>query len=66
MVLKILWSRKLVWNVQDNNRLQEGQAGRRPGRKSIDVILQNSRLTKRALGTIDNKPRTVMIESCVM
>jgi Reverse transcriptase (RNA-dependent DNA polymerase) len=64
MFLKILWARKLVWNAHDNNRLNEGQAGSRPGRKSIDVILQKelkylySRLTKTALGTIDNDAKS--------
>jgi hypothetical protein len=26
IILKIIWARKLVWNVHDNNRINESQA----------------------------------------
>jgi hypothetical protein len=27
IILKIIWARKLVWHVHDNDRIHEGQAG---------------------------------------
>jgi Reverse transcriptase (RNA-dependent DNA polymerase) len=64
LLLKIVWARKLVWNSNDNNRLHQGQAGSRPGRKAIDVVIQKelkylyARLTKTVLGTIDNDAKS--------
>jgi hypothetical protein len=40
IILKIIWARKLVWHVHDNNQINEGQAGSRPGFNAIDVIIQ--------------------------
>jgi hypothetical protein len=37
MMLKLLWARKLVWNSHSNNRLNDGQAGSRPGRRALDI-----------------------------
>jgi Reverse transcriptase (RNA-dependent DNA polymerase) len=60
VILKIIWARKLVWNVHDNNRINEGQAGSRPGFNAIDIVIQKemkylySRLTKTNLATMDN------------
>jgi hypothetical protein len=59
-ILKIIWTRKLVWHVHDNDRIHQGQAGARPGFNSIDVVIQKemkylySRLTKTNLATMDN------------
>jgi hypothetical protein len=37
LLLKIMWSRRLVWNAHDKDRLNKGQAGSHPGR-NIDVV----------------------------
>ena len=64
LVLKILWARRLVWHVHNNKRLNEGQAGSRPGRNSIDVVIQKemkylySLLTKTGLATMDNDAKS--------
>jgi hypothetical protein len=64
IILKIIWARKLVWHVHDNNRLNEGQAGSRPGFNAIDVVIQKemkylySRLTKTHLATMDNDAKS--------
>jgi hypothetical protein len=64
IILKIIWARKLVWNVHDLNRLNEGQAGSRPGCNAIDVIIQKemkylySSLTKTNLATMDNDAKS--------
>jgi hypothetical protein len=64
IILKIIWARKLVWNVHDNNRINEGQAGSRPGFNAIDVFIQKemkylySRLTKTNLATVDNDAKS--------
>jgi hypothetical protein len=64
IILKIIWARKLVWHVHDNNRINEGQAGSRPGFNAIDVIIQKemkylySRLTKTNLATMDNDAKS--------
>jgi hypothetical protein len=60
LMLKVVWARKTVWGANDKNALNEGQAGSRPGRRAIDVVLQKemkylyARLTRTQLGTIDN------------
>jgi ribonuclease HI len=64
LILKIIWARKLVWNVHDNNCINAGQAGSRPGCNAIDVIIQKemkylySRLTKSNLATMDNDAKS--------
>jgi RNase H len=62
--LKIVWARKGVWNAHNQGALNNGQAGSRPGKKAIDVVIQKelkylyARLTKTALGTIDNDAKS--------
>jgi hypothetical protein len=52
LILKIIWARRLVWNAQYAGKLNEGQSGSRPGRNSINVVVQKdmkywySRLTR--------------------
>jgi hypothetical protein len=64
LILKIIWARKGIHNAHNNNYLNEGQAGSRPGRKAIDVVINKemkylyARLTKTALGTIDNDAKS--------
>jgi hypothetical protein len=64
IVLKIIWARKLVWHAHDQDRLHDGQAGSRPGRNAIDVVIQKemkylySRLTKTNLATMDNDAKS--------
>jgi hypothetical protein len=56
LILKIIWAGRLVWNAQDHTRINEGQAGSRPGRNAIDVVLQKEmknlycRLTRAGYG----------------
>jgi hypothetical protein len=40
LLLKIIWARRLVWNAHDLGKINEGQAGSRPGRKALDVVIQ--------------------------
>jgi hypothetical protein len=40
LLLKIIWAQRLVWNAHDKDRLNEGQAGSRPGRNAIDIVNQ--------------------------
>ena len=60
LVLKILWARQLTWHAHTKNALHEAQAGSRPGRKAIDVVVfkemkyLHSRLTRTTLMTMDN------------
>ena len=67
MILKIIWARRLVWYAHDNNRLNEGQAGSRPGRNAIDVVIQEemkylfSILSKTGLATWIMMPNHVTI-----
>jgi Reverse transcriptase (RNA-dependent DNA polymerase) len=64
LLLKIMWARRAVWNANDTNSLNEGQAGSRPGKKAIDVVIRKenkylySRLTKTILGTIDHDAKS--------
>jgi hypothetical protein len=63
LFLKIVWALKLVWNIHDNNRLNEGQADSRHFNAS-DVVIQKemkylySRLTKTHLATMDNDEKS--------
>jgi hypothetical protein len=60
LFLKIIWARRLVWHVHDHNKLNEGQAGPRLGRNSIDVVIQKEMkylyptLTRTGLATMAN------------
>lgn len=64
LLLKIIWARRLVWHVHDLNKLNEGQAGSRPGRNSIDVVIQKemkylyATLTRTGLATMDNDAKS--------
>ena len=63
-ILKIIWARKVVWHAHDNDILNNGQAGSRPGRNAIDVVVQKdqkylfSRLTKTNIATMDNDAKS--------
>jgi hypothetical protein len=65
LLLKIIWARRLVWHVHDLDKINEGQAGSRPGRNAIDVVIQKemqylyATLTRTGLATMDNE-----IKSC--
>ena len=58
--LRIHWSRRAVWNAHLQGRLDESQAGSRPGKRCIDVVLQKelkflyARLTRTSIATADN------------
>jgi hypothetical protein len=60
MLIKIMWARKGVWHMHDKNAINHGQAGSRPGKRAIDVVIQKEMkylyaITSRTvLGTIDN------------
>jgi hypothetical protein len=60
LLLKLMWARKGVWHLCDHDAIHDGQAGSRPGKRAIDVILQKemkylyAALTRTPLGTIDN------------
>jgi hypothetical protein len=60
LLLKLMWARTGVWHMNDNQAIHEGQAGSRPGKRAIDVVLQKemkylyATLTRTPLGTIDN------------
>jgi Reverse transcriptase (RNA-dependent DNA polymerase) len=64
LMLKIIWARKIVWNASNLNVLNEGQAGSRPGKRAINVVVQKemkylfARLTRTPLGTIDNDAKS--------
>jgi hypothetical protein len=64
LLLKIMWARKGVWNLNDSNAIHEGQAGSRPGKRAIDVVVQKemkylySSLTRTPLATIDNDAKS--------
>ena len=42
LILKILWAKRLVWNAHDNNMLNCGQAGSRPGYNAIDIVITHA------------------------
>jgi hypothetical protein len=60
LVLKIIWAQHLVWHAHDLNKLNEGQAGSRPGRNAIDAMIQKEMkylypiLTRTGLARMDN------------
>lgn len=60
LFLKIVWARKLVWHAHDANALNNSQTGSRPGRRSIDTVINKemkylySRLTRTPMATMDN------------
>jgi hypothetical protein len=60
LILKVVWARKTVWAAHNKQVLHPGQAGSRPGKRAIDVVIQKeikylyARTTKTLLGTIDN------------
>jgi Reverse transcriptase (RNA-dependent DNA polymerase) len=64
LLLKIMWARKMVWSAHKHNVLNEGQAGSRPGKRAIDVVInkemlyQYARLTRQPLATIDNDTKS--------
>jgi hypothetical protein len=64
LLLKILWARRLVWQAHDLGKLNEGQARSRPGRNSIDVVIQKEMkhlyaiLTRTGLATMDNDAKS--------
>lgn len=65
IILKIIWARKLVWHAHDNEMLNMGQAGSRPGMNAINVVVIQkdqkysfSRLTKTNLATMDNDAKS--------
>jgi hypothetical protein len=64
LILKIIWARKTVWKLHNKNRIHDGQAGSRPGRRSIEVIIQKemkymySSMTRTQLGTVDNDAKS--------
>lgn len=60
LMLKLLWSRRLVWHAHKKGRFHEAQAGSRPDHRCIDVVLRKTMnyeyaaLTRTPLITIDN------------
>jgi hypothetical protein len=64
LILKIMWSRKAIWKIHNNNLLNDGQAGSRPGCRAIDVAIQKemkynySKLTRTPLITVDNDAKS--------
>jgi Reverse transcriptase (RNA-dependent DNA polymerase) len=64
LMLKILWAQRLVWHVHDLNKLNEGQAGSRPGHNAIDAVIKKEMkhpyalLTRTGLATMDNDAKS--------
>jgi Reverse transcriptase (RNA-dependent DNA polymerase) len=64
LLLKIVWARKGVHNAHNKGSLNNGQAGSRPGKKALDVVINKemkylyARLTRTALGTLDNDAKS--------
>jgi hypothetical protein len=64
LILKLLWARKLVWNAHVADRLNDGQAGSRPGRRCIDVVIHKemkylyAHLTRTGMATMDNDAKS--------
>ena len=64
LMLKILWSRKMVWNALGNRMLNSGQAGSRPGCNAIDIVIMKemkylySNITRTGLATMDNDAKS--------
>jgi hypothetical protein len=64
LLLKIIWAWRLVWHAHDYDRINEGQAGSRPGRNSIDVVIQKgmkylfSSLAHTGMATMENDAKS--------
>jgi Reverse transcriptase (RNA-dependent DNA polymerase) len=64
LILKIIWARRNIWNLHNKNKIHDGQAGSRPGRRSIEVVIQKemkymyAHLTRTQLGTMDNDAKS--------
>jgi hypothetical protein len=64
LLLKIIWARRLIWHAHDNDRLNVGQAGSRPGWNAIDVVIQKEMkclygiLTRTGIATMDNDAKS--------
>jgi hypothetical protein len=64
LILKIMWSRMAIWKIHNNNLLNDGQAGSRPGCRAIDVAIQKemkynyAKLTRTPLITVDNDAKS--------
>ena len=60
LILKLLWTRRLTWKAHLTKTLHPCQAGSRPGRSAIDVVVYKehkylySELTRTPLLTMDN------------
>jgi hypothetical protein len=59
-----MWSRKAIWKINNNNLLNDGQSGSKPGSWAIDVAVHKelkynySNLTQTPLITIDNDAKS--------
>jgi hypothetical protein len=40
LILKIVWARNGIWNAHNKNALNDGQAGSRPGKRAIEVVIK--------------------------
>jgi hypothetical protein len=64
LILKVIWSRKTIWQVHNSELLNIGQSGSRPGCRAIDVAIQKemkytySKMTRTPLLTIDNDAKS--------
>jgi hypothetical protein len=64
ILLKLMWARKGVWYMHDKHANNDGQAGSRPGKRAIDVVIQKEMkylyavTTRTPLGTIDNDAKS--------
>jgi hypothetical protein len=64
LILKVMWSRRAVWNIQNKELSNMGQAGSRPGNRAIDVALAQemkynyAKMTRTSLITIDNNAKS--------
>jgi hypothetical protein len=64
LLLQILWGRRLVWHAHSQHRINEGQAGARPGRRCIDVVIHKemkymySSITRSDMATMDNDAKS--------
>jgi hypothetical protein len=64
LILKVMWSRKAVWDIHHKGLLNNGQSGSRPGCRAIDVAIQKemnytyAKLTRTPLITVDNDAKS--------
>jgi hypothetical protein len=64
LILKVMWARKTIWKAYQNNILNQGQAGSKPGSRAIDVVLNKemkytyAKLTRTPIATIDNDTKS--------